>query len=169
MRVPTRKSQELSQLKRADDNYLSAGAVRQLQDELERLQERERPRTVDELSRTREMGDLSENAAYQMAKAKLMGIDGRILTIKEKLKNAVVVEPGAGAGGTVRVGSTVVVEVGGKQRTYEITGSDETDPAKGRISHVSPIGAALLGLKAGEKAVVEIGGKNVEYRVIEVR
>lgn len=155
-------------MNKACDNYLSAAAIRQLREEIERLQERDRPRTVEELSRTREMGDLSENAAYQMAKARLMGIDGRILTIKEKLKNAVVIEPGAGAGGAIRIGSTVVVETGGRQRTFEITGSDETDPAKGRISHVSPIGTSLLGHKAGDKTVLKIGDNSIEYRIISV-
>lgn len=167
MRIPKRKPGKYAE--EPADAHLTAAAIRQLKDELERLEKHVRPKAVEELRRTREMGDLSENFAYTAAKAKVGGLDHRIFSIKERLKQAILITPGAGPGGTVRIGATVEVEVGGKRKTYQITGSQETDPAGGRISHLSPLGAALMNRKAGDVAAVNLNGRTVEYKIIEVR
>jgi transcription elongation factor GreA len=169
MRIPKRKAEENRKFGRNDDHFLSAEAVTELKEDLRRLQEISRPRAVTDLSRARDMGDLSENAAYSEAKGRLFGIDRRIFEIKEKLKNAIVVKPGATADGRVRIGARVVVAVNGKEKTYDITGVQETDPSSGKISHHSPLGRALMGQKAGD--VVEVTaatGKKVRYEVVQV-
>ena len=167
MRIPKRKPGKYAH--EPADDHLTAAAVRQMKDELERLETRVRPKAVEELRRTREMGDLSENFAYTAAKAKVGGLDHRIFSIKERLKHAILITPGAGPGGTVRIGATVEVEVNGKRKIYEITGSQETDPAAGRISHLSPLGAALMNRQAGETVNVAANGRTVEYRIVDVR
>jgi len=167
MQVPQRRS-ELNRKYAGDgDNFLSAEAIAALEDELRGL-ERALPAAKEELNRTREMGDLSENAAYQEAKRRLLGMNGRILVIKEKLKNAIVIEPGAGAGGKVRIGSAVTVSVADRRREYEITGSQETDPTSGKISHLSPLGSALIGRVAGDVVIIETNGRKATYRIESV-
>ncbi|MFA6603353.1 MAG: GreA/GreB family elongation factor [Patescibacteria group bacterium] len=165
MQIPQRKS-ELNRKYAGDgDNFLSAEAIAALQDELRRL-ERSLPAATEELNRTRDMGDLSENAAYQEAKRRLFGMNGRMLAVKEKLKNAVVIEPGTDELGHVRIGSTVEVSFGGRDKTYVITGSQETDPAAGRISHLSPLGALLLGRRAGDE--VKLSATGTVYLIRQV-
>jgi transcription elongation GreA/GreB family factor len=166
MRVPKRKSEE-SRKYDDHDAYLTPEAIEKLKADLRRM-ERSRPKWVEELTAAREMGDLSENAAYQYAKGKVAGIDRRTHIIKEKLKNAVVIEGGAGADGSVCLGSTVTVEVNGRTREYMITGTQEADPGAGKLSHKSPVGSALMGRKAGETAIVNTGGREIEYRIIGV-
>lgn len=167
MQVPKRKPGKYAQGP-ADDN-LTHAAIKKLRDELERLEKHVRPRAVDELRRTREMGDLSENAAYSMAKGKLMGLDYRLLEIKERLKNAVPIRHGAGPGGTVRIGATVSLSVNGKERVYDIVGAQEAAPSAGAISYHSPLGTKLIGRRAGEVVTVEVNGKKVVYEILEVR
>ncbi len=151
------------------DDFLSPEAIKKLQDDLRRLEEVSRPRAAEELARTREMGDLSENAAYSEAKGRLNGMLRRIHEIKERLKTAVVVKRGS-TDGRVGVGASVVVRVNGKSKTYAITGSAETDPASGRVSHLSPLGAALRGHVAGDSVTVTAAnGKKVAYEILEVR
>jgi transcription elongation factor GreA len=170
MQIPKRKSEEHRKYGKREDNFLSTAAIRKLQDDLRRLQDVSRPRAVEELTRTREMGDLSENAAYSEAKGRLMGIDRRILELKDRLKNAVVIERGPDDDGRARLGATVVVRVNGKEKSYEITGAQETDPGSGRISLHSPLGAALVGKKAGDTVTVKAAtGKDIEYLLIDVR
>ncbi len=166
MRLPKRKSE---QNRRYDDHdaYLTLEALGRLKDELKRL-ERTRPKVVEELSEARELGDLSENAAYQYAKGRLAGIDRRMHIVNEKIKNAVVIEGGADAEGRIRLGSRVAVEVNGKRREYLMTGTQEADPGAGRLSHKSPVGAALMGRRAGETVTVETGGRMIKYRIIDV-
>lgn len=169
MRLPKRRSEEQSRAKKESDAYLTSEAVRKLKEDLRRLEDIARPRAVEELTRAREMGDLSENAAYSDAKGRLMGMDRRIFEIKEKLKNAVVIERGSNDG-RVGVGATVTVESGGKKRTFEVLGSQETDPSSGRISHRSPLGAALMGRRAGDEVTVRNAlGREVHYRILTVR
>jgi transcription elongation factor GreA len=81
----------------------------------------------------------------------------------------VIVRKGAAPDGSVRIGATVVVRVNGNERVYEITGSSETDPGSGKVSHLSPLGKALLGKKAGETALVKGPAKEVPYTIVEVR
>jgi transcription elongation factor GreA len=167
MRLPQRKSE---QNRRHDDgdNLMSAQKLKDLQGEVLKLEKYVRPKVVEDLTAAREMGDLSENAAYSHAKGKLMGIDRRLHELKEKIKHAVIITGGAGTNGTVRIGCRVTVRIGEKEKTFEITGSQETDPSGGRISHRSPVGQALLGLAAGDTAVVSIDDRKVTYEIISV-
>jgi len=166
MQIPKRKSESH---RRYDDSdsYLTPERISELEDELGRLN-RTRPKVVEELTVTREMGDLSENAAYQHAKGRLAGIDRRVFEIREKLKHAVVIERGTGVGGTVRIGSAVTVTVNGKERTLEITGSEEADPGTGKISYRSPVGAALMSKKTGDTVTLTINDKEVVYGIVAV-
>lgn len=166
MQVPKRKPGKYA-LGPADD-HLTHAAIKKLQEELARI-ERTRQAAVDELRRTREMGDLSENAAYSMAKGRLMGLDQRVLEIKERLKNAIPIRHGAAPGGRVRLGATVTLSVNGKERVYDIVGAQEASPASGAISYHSPLGAALIGKRAGDTIAVTVNGREVTYRILEVR
>lgn len=166
MQVPKRKPGKYSG--GPADDHLTLAAIKKLREEQERI-ERARPQAVEELRRTREMGDLSENFAYSQAKARLSGMDMRVLEIKERLKRAVPITHGAAKDGSVRLGASVTVEAGGKERVYDIVGEQEADPSRGCLSYHSPLGAALLGKKAGDVAVVEANGKRIEYRITGVR
>lgn len=130
---------------------------------------KERPAAAEEVARTAAMGDLSENAAYTAAKYHLRRLNDRITTIEEKLKFAIVINEGTDSSGKIRIGSTVTVEVNGKQMTFEILGSHETNPSRGRISYLSPIGAALIDHVAGDVVTVKINDRAVVYRILEVR
>ncbi len=167
MQVPKRKPGKYAP--GPADYHLTHEAIRKLREELERIETHVRPRAVEELRRTREMGDLSENFAYTAAKGKLLGLDTRIMEIKDRLKNAVPIAHGAAKDGSARIGATVTVEVNGKRRVFDIVGSQEAAPGSGSISYLSPLGAALMGRKAGERAAIEANGKRVEYLVIEVK
>lgn len=65
----------------------------------------------------------------------------------------------------VRFGMTVTIEdEDGNEKSWKIVGEDEADAAHGRISHVSPMAAALFGKKVGDTAVVS--GK--EWEIVEM-
>jgi len=67
----------------------------------------------------------------------------------------------------VRFGMTVrLAEEDGAEKTWTIVGEDEADPAKGSISHVSPMAQALFGKKAGD--VVTVNGREWEIVSLSV-
>ena len=97
---------------------------------------------------------------------KLRGINDRINELTEYLKHVVIITPKNT--GTVQLGSTVTVEINGKQKTYTILGSTETDPSTGVISHQSPVGAALMGRRVGDTVEIQLAGKRVECKIITI-
>jgi transcription elongation factor GreA len=167
MQIPKRRSQQLNAPEERD-NVMSGWKLQRLKEDLVDLEKRQRPPIVEDLSDARQKGDLSENAEYQDARAKLSRIDSRIFSIKERIKNAVVIDQEAGPTGQVRIGSTVVLSVDGHQRQYQILGSQETDPSRGRISYLSPLGAALMDHVVGDSVTIDAGGKKILYGIVEV-
>lgn len=167
MRIPQRRSQAL-QIREENDNLITADKLERLKRDLEDLEKNQRQKIVEDLVFAREQGDLSENAEYQDAKAKLGRMDGRIFNLKERIKNAQVIERPSGPSGKINIGSTVTVVSDGKEKTYQIVGTQESNPSRGMISHRSPLGEALLGHAAGEKVLVEINGVPVGYSILRV-
>jgi transcription elongation factor GreA len=98
----------------------------------------------------------------------------RIFEIETQLKHAVAIATTPNATGTIQLGSTVILEVSGSgapalKKTFQILGPQETDPARGRISHLSPLGAALIGHAKGEIVEVKTGNGLQTYRIVEIR
>ncbi len=170
MQVPRRKSEQSRKFQHpaADDAFLTAAAMRRMEAEVERLEKQERPKVAEEVARTKEMGDLSENAAYTEAKFHLRRINDRVSFLRARLARAVVVPEGAAADGVIRVGCTVTIAVNGEERTYHIVGSQEADPGRGRISQLSPLGASLLGKRVGDTVTRQVGGNEQVYKIVGV-
>ena len=127
-----------------------------LQDELDYLVNVKVEENKKDISTARAIGDLSENSEYDEAKAEQGKIHSRIAELKEMIANAKVIDESQIDESVVSVGSIVKVfnVERNKEFTYHIVGSYETDPLSGKISDSSPIGAALLGARAGEEVVV---------------
>jgi len=134
--------------------------------ELDTLTRVTRREVVARIKSARELGDLRENADYTAAREEQSFLEGRIQALEDRLRRAVVIEEQAG--GKVVIGSTVKVEVGGEELDYTIVGSTEADPAAGRLSSVSPVGAALLGATPGIDVDVRTPRGTVRYRVVSV-
>ncbi len=170
MRIPKRRGEEARKMNDPGNSpLLTAEAVESLRRELKRLEEHQRPKAMEDLRAAQAMGDLSENAAYSEAKGRLLRINELILTCRDRLKRAVIIEPGTASDGSARLGSAVTVEVNGRIKEYQLTGPQESDPSRGRISHVSPLGKALLGHKAGERIEVQGPTGTVAYSIKAVR
>lgn len=164
MQLPFRKPGKYTHLK--PDQHLTETKFNELKNKLERLKFN-RPRLADEVKRLAEMGDFSENAAYQIAKGRLRGVNQGILEIENQLKNAIIIKPDKNTE-TVQFGSSVTVETASREKTYLILGSTETNPGRGVISSRSPIGSALIGKRIGDQMRVKLADKIVEYKIIKI-
>ena len=128
-------------------NLVTAEGLRQIEETVERLRV--------ELSAGR--------AADDRAAVKRIQRDLRYWV--ERQRTAELVAP-AVPGGKARFGSVVTLaKPGGGELEYRIVGEDEADPARGKISYVSPIARRLIGAAAGE--AVELPGGAAE--ILEVR
>lgn len=166
MRLPKRVSQTLRDQDTSDDViYLTPKGKQKLEEELLRLEQKELPPALESMKFALSLGDYSENAEYQDAKWKLARLHGRILTIKDRLKRAIIID--GDDNDRVALGSTVVVEVHGAQRRYTIVGPQEANPSKGRISHLSPVGSALLGKRPGDHVtILRDDGASLLYTIL---
>ncbi|MFA5318419.1 MAG: GreA/GreB family elongation factor [Patescibacteria group bacterium] len=164
MRLPTRKSEKDNI--QPVDLHITQKKYNELAAKMARLK-KARPRLADEVRRLAEMGDFSENAAYQIAKGKLRGLNLHLSETEHMLNHAIIITPKKNSV-AVELGSRVEVEVNGRKKIFQILGSVETDPSLGVISQNSPIGQALLGRRAGEVVKINLNNKTIEYKIISI-
>lgn len=146
-------------------NYVTPEGAAMLRAELKKLAEVERPRVTEHGSD--EAGPVSDSSAAK--RKRLQAIDRRIVFLRDRISNMVVVDPGKQSTDKVRFGATVTVVDGeDKTKIYKIVGVDEADPSAGKVSWLSPISRALLGTGEGDLATVELPGGEVELEIIEV-
>ena len=149
--------------------YLTKDGLEKLRVELDHLVKVRRKEIATRIQEAKELGDLSENAEYSEAKNEQMFNEGRIEELENTIKHAEIIEEDQKPSGVVQVGSTIKVSTAGKSLTLQIVGSNEADPANGKISNASPIGHALLGKHLNETATVQTPKGAVDYTVTEVR
>lgn len=150
MRLPTRRAEKLKSHGDEGPLYLTSSGFEKLQHKLVRIEKEELPQAIEDVKITAEFGDFSENAEYQEAKARMRRLHNQVLTIKEQLKRVVIIQPNRSLLDTIQIGSTVVLEKNNTLKTFQIVGPQESDPMRGRISHLSPLGSTLIGHKKGE-------------------
>ena len=132
---------------------------------LKYLQTVKRQEIVERIAEARSHGDLSENAEYDAARNEQAANEGEIVDLDYKIKNAVILEVSSDTS-YVHIGSKVTVydEDMDEEETYEITGSTEANAMENKISNESPVGAALLKHKVGDK--VKVVAPEGEYYLV---
>jgi len=147
--------------------HLTKDGVAELEQERDELRVK-RTETAQAIKNAREMGDLSENAEYQSARADQERIEGRLDEIEHILANSELIT--ASKSKQVCLGSTVTLkDGGGKDMIVQVVGTIEADPMAQKISDESPIGQALLGKKEGDKVEISRPSGPVKYTVHSIR
>jgi len=164
MRVPKRKPGVHTHDKK--DPHITEAKYCSLKNKLQVLKSK-RPALIEEVKRLALDGDFSENHAYSMAKGRLRGLNQRMLEIEDHLKKSIIIKKSKSD--FVEIGSTIEVEVNGKVKEFTILGSSETNPSTGIISHLSPIGEALMNRKVGDEISVSVKDRIIKYRIINIK
>ena len=148
---------------------MSRERYEELRKELEYLQTVREKEVSELIKEARSYGDLSENSEYDEAKTEQGKLYSKIAELKELLENAEIVEH-VGHAGTIGIGSRVtVLDVEMNERSeYQIVGSQEADPATGRISDDSPFGKGLIGRKVGESVTIEAPVGQLRFEILDV-
>ena len=146
---------------------------KKLEQELDNLRTVKRKEVADKIKVARGYGDLSENAEYDAAKEEQAIVEARIADLEATLKVARIIDDNDLSQDTVSIGMRVkILAVGDDEdeaEEYDITGSTEADMDYNRISDESPVGAALVGHKAGDEVAVTLpNGNIIDYRILAV-
>ena len=114
----------------------------------------------------RDLGDLSENADYHIAKEDQAHLETKIKSLRQRQRDAVIVESDTD-GEVFGFGRTAEVldEQGGELHTWTLVGPTEADLALGRLSAQSPVGKALLDRGVGESVEVQTPRGARSYQV----
>lgn len=148
--------------------YLTEEGLNELKKELEYLKNEKRPEVIQALKDARALGDLSENAEYDAARAEQAEVEGKIASIESMLENAEVIKDVNT--NKVSIGTTVTLKYleDGEIDTYTIVGSKEADPFDNKISNESPIAKAIIGSKKGELVTVDSPSGKYQVEILEI-
>lgn len=150
-------------------SYLTPEGADKLRSELENLKGPAREALAVRLRNAISQGDLSENADYIQAKEDQGFLEGRIAELSQILSNVVLIEENSAPKEHVDIGCKVTIqEANYPPETYFLVGPQEADPVKGRISHKSPIGEALLGHKTGESISAQTPVGEVILKILKI-
>ena len=157
----------------ADEILLTQEGYDKIVAEHEELVSVRRKEISEKLKEAISYGDLSENAEYDAAKEEQAVVEARIADLEATLKVARIMDDSDLSLDTVSIGMHVRILAEGDEpdeaEEYDITGSTEADIDQGRISDESPVGAALIGHKAGDKVDVTLPNGNIlEYTILGV-
>ena len=139
-----------------------------LQAELDELESELRVHLPKEIKRAREFGDLRENSEYQTALQRQTMVKARIRELRQRMSEVASIDISRIPHDKAGYGSTLVLYDAQREEevTYRLVTPEETDPAAGLISTVSPIGRSLMGKQEGDEVVVSIptGSRTFEIR-----
>lgn len=148
--------------------YLTDEGFLDLEEELNELKTVRRPEIIKALKEARALGDLSENADYDAARAEQALVEGRIQELEKIIENAHIIEKGDTS--AVSLGTTVKIKYidDDEIEEYRIVGSKEADPSNNKISNESPIAKAIMSAKVGEVRKVESPNGQYEVKIVEI-
>ncbi len=122
---------------------------------------------AEAIKNARELGDLTENAEYQSARAEQDRHEARISELENILQNVEIIKKPRGAR-QVQLGSVVKLKGNGKAKEFQVVGTVEADPLNGKISDESPIGQALLGKKVDETVEIITPTDTNTYKIVDI-
>lgn len=145
---------------------LTQDGVNELKAELDSLVAK-RPDLAEAIRSARELGDLTENAEYQSARAEQEKTEDRISELENILLNVEIIKKPKGDS-KVQLGSTVKLKGETKTKEFQVVGTVEADPLNGKISDESPIGQALIGKKVGESVEIVTPAETATYKITTI-
>ncbi len=147
---------------------MSADIKKKLQAQLDELESELFIHLPKEIKRAREFGDLRENSEYQTALQRQTMVKARIRELRQRMSEVSSIDLSKLPRDKASYGSTLVLYDAEREEevTYRLVTPEETDPAAGLISTVSPIGRSLMGKQEGDEVVVTIpsGSRRFEIR-----
>jgi transcription elongation factor GreA len=147
---------------------LTKEGFKKIQDELQERKVTIRQEIALAIKEAKEQGDLSENAEYSSARQRQSENESRIAELEVILKDAEVAKKGK-SNGHIQMGSSIVVKTKSNEMKFEIVGTNEADPALGKISNESPMGKAFMGQMKGETVEVETPAGKMKFDILDVK
>ena len=148
---------------------MSQEGLNKLKAELHHLQTVREKEVAEQIKEARAFGDLTENSEYDEAKTEQGKLVARIAEVKNLIENAEIIQA---TDNTEHVGMGRKVTIRdlemGIDEVYEIVGSQEADPAHGKISDDSPLGKSLMDKKKGDSIEVDAPAGTIKFKILKI-
>ncbi len=150
------------------DVFVTEKGLEEMKEELDHLKNVKRPEVITALKEARLLGDLSENAEYDAARAEQTVVESKIKELEVLIENAKVIKEGSKD--KVTIGCSVKIEYVSDKEVceYTIVGSKEADPFENKISNESPLAKAIIGKKANDLVSVDSPNGRYDVKIIEI-
>lgn len=147
---------------------LTDKGFKEIEAELNKLREEDRPRIIQAIKEARAQGDLSENADYDAARDEQAKTEARIKELEYMLEHAVIIKEAKKD--EVGLGSKVTIEYvdDDDQDEYMIVGSLEANILENKISDESAMGHALCGHKVGDIVTIESPNGAYDVKIVKI-
>ena len=154
----------------AEVKYFTAEGLKKLREELEYLQNVERPGISRMIAEARDKGDLSENAEYDAAKNAQGMLELKISKLQDEISSARIIDESKMDTSKVLILSTVTMKNlnNGMQVRYTIVPEKEANIRENKLSVSSPIAKGLLGKKIGDVVEIQVPAGKMNFEVIEI-
>lgn len=146
--------------------YITSEELENLKKELKELKGPKTKEIAELLKHTASFGDLKENFAYHDAKEKQAFLQGKIIELEEKIRNAKIIKKKKGD--RVQIGSEVLIKLDGEKQKILISSPSQADPLKGKISYQSPLGKGLIGKKVGDKIRIKTEAGKIKCEILKI-
>ena len=150
--------------------YMTADGYKKLVDDLNEMENIQRPAISKLIAEARDKGDLSENAEYDAAKEAQGMLEMKIAQLKDILGSARMIDETKISTHEVQILTRVKIKnvKSGQVMTYLIVSESEANLKEGKLSVTTPIAKGLLGKKVGEKASANVPSGAMEFEVMEI-
>jgi len=149
-----------------EKEYITEEELENLKKELAELEGPKTKEIAELIKHSASFGDLKENFAYHEAKEKQAFLQGKILELKNRIRNAKIIKKQKSD--KIEIGSKVTLKINEEKQTFTIVNPSQADPLKGKISYQSPLGKSLINRKKGEKFKTKIGENETTCEILEI-
>ncbi|NLI71103.1 MAG: transcription elongation factor GreA [Bacteroidales bacterium] len=150
--------------------YMTAEGYKNLVEELNVLENVQRPAISNQIAEARDKGDLSENAEYDAAKEAQGLLEMKIAELKEIIASARLIDESRISTDEVQILTRIKIKnlKNNQIMSYQLVSESEANFKEGKLSVETPIAKGLLGKKVGEKAKIQVPSGELEFEVMEI-
>ena len=150
--------------------YMTAEGYKKLVNDLNDMENVQRPAISKLIAEARDKGDLSENAEYDAAKEAQGMLEMKIAELKDIIGSARMIDESRISTKDVQILTRVKIRntKSNQIKTYLIVSESEANLKEGKLSVTTPIAKGLLGKKVGEKATVQVPSGVMEFEVMDI-
>jgi len=149
--------------------YISKEQYDKLKEELKYLETKARKEIAERIKNAIEMGDISENAEYDIAITEKENLERKIAEIKHVLNTAKIIRDLKTHDRILPGKKFDVIEKGtNNKNTFTLVGYGESNPSEGKISTDSPLGKAFLNKKVNDEVIVKVPKGEIIYIIKKI-